>query len=152
MPHGPISVCPGLQSSPTRMYRGCISTHQTSSNPPPSGTAFHLNVTTFSYIFLKKSYYTPVPALFTCYKELSTNGHTSQEKSGRGEVSSRGPCSEASGPGLGGGDGGVIEACLSTIFNNRLPAAYDKHLHSVCYKILWLDMTDILQCIIVIAA
>ena len=106
----------------------------------------------FPIFFLKKSYYTPVPALFTCYKELSTNGHTSQAISGGGEVSSRGPCSGASGPGLGGGDGGVIEACLSTIFNNRLPAAYDKHLHSVCYKILWLDMTDILQCIIVIAA
>ena len=128
MPHGPISVCPGLQSSPTRMYRGCISTHQTSSNPPPSGTAFHLNVTTFSYIFLKKSYYTPVPALFTCYKELSTstNGHTSQAISGGGEVSSRGPCSGASGPGLGRGQ------WVSFIIIIIVSSTYDVHLNSEC--------------------
>ena len=42
--------------------------------------------------------------MLTCYNKVTTNAHTSQAISGRGKVSSRGPCGGASGPGLGGGE------------------------------------------------
>ena len=45
--------------------------------------------------------------LLTYNKEVAINADTSHAKSGRGEVSSWGPCRGASGPRLGGGDGPV---------------------------------------------
>ena len=117
MLRGCILVSPGPQSSPTGPYLGGISTHPTSN--PNSSCCYPRPLNIYNITLLTTLYHL---CQLTCYEELSTDADTSHINSGGGEVSSRGPCSRASGPGLGRGESG-----------RSMSSAHDKYLHSECY-------------------
>ena len=115
MLRGCILVSPGPQSSPTGPYLGGISTHPTSN---PNSSCYYPRPLNIYNITLLTTLY-PLCQL-TCYNKVTTNADTRQATSWWGEVSCRGPCGGASGPGLGGGHS----------VGSSPSSAHDIHLHS----------------------